>query len=335
MAFFVDHVKIGNRIVAINNMSGGNRAACTDYLALLSSRHLTLKLDRMDGRKVGLEIPRRQMKRFEACMDKAVPFLAFQLKPTGYEALTKKMGEKVEGWIVVFFSPIGPKEYTDLGGMVKTLAEYNRNVLGHPDAYELLNKIGCKKQQIVLKVSAFFLNNLPSNIDGKKAINIDDGGIAYSKYEFFVRKVAAFLHGSAKIKLSETDEIFPKMLMMNYTMRYLTSLECVQCGDRAFSKCSVCLETRYCSTACQDAMQEQHTEVCARLVEEREAEKAFEEEVVKMVVPDSRRKEFARYEEKLAASWNKYARESLRETDRDASRQLPAWHVTITNLYSS
>jgi hypothetical protein len=335
MAFLVDNVKIGNRIITINNT-----ATMSDYVGALSSRHLSLKLDRADGKKVGLEIPRRQMKMFEVCHETAVPFLAFQLKPAGYEALAKKMGEKVDGWLVVFFNTAKVPNIADIDGMRKTLPEYNRNVLSPDEASELLIEIGCSKQEIIHRISNI-IHKTKKTVDIMKSTKESEAKFKlFSRYEFFSRKLAAFLHGSNKVKLLETDEIFPKMFMMEYTATYLVGLECVKCGRRAFAKCDVCLETRYCDEDCQDAIQEQHTEVCARLVEEREKLKVFEEEAVKRMVPYNRREEFAKYEEKLAASWNKYARESLRETERDSARLaagqvFPPWMVTMANIYSS
>jgi hypothetical protein len=338
MAFIVDNIKIGNRMVAINN----RRVAMGDYLATLTSRHLAIKLDRTDGKKVGLEIPRRQMKRVEVSLNLQLPFLAFQLKPAGYKALAKKMGEKVDGWIVVFFymgNFNNINGITDVEGMVKTLLEYNRNLLGPEEASELLITVGCSKQEIIHRISNLSIQS--NTTVNKVLLKFAEEGKheAVTRYQFFIRKLAAFLQGGAEVKISETDEIFPKVFMMIYTQEYLKSLECVKCGDRAFSFCSVCLETRYCGKDCQDAIQEQHKEECARLVEERQAKKAFEEEVVKKMVPDNRRKAFAKYEGKMSASWRKYARESLKETERDpaimaAGRVLdfPPWLVTIYNI---
>jgi hypothetical protein len=284
-----------------------------------------------------------------------VPFLAFQLKPAGYEALAKKMGKKVDGWIVVFFALNGFQGTTDLVGMLRTLPEYNRHLLGTEEASELLNMVGCSKQETIHKISniseiwkrtiitmssefvLFPTKNIASKSIEEIAKCVKEGRYKLPmRYEFFARKLAAFLHDSAKVNISETDEIFPKAFMMFYIREYLWSLDCVRCGARAFSKCSVCLETRYCGKACQDAIQEQHKEVCDRLVKERQRKHKFEETVVKKMVPDNRRDEFAKFEEKMTASWNKYARDSLRDTElklpASSLSDCPPWAVTVGSI---
>jgi hypothetical protein len=265
------------------------------------------------------------------------------------------MGEKVDGWIVVFFALNGFEGTTDLVGMLRTLPEYNRHLLGTEEASELLNMVGCSKQETIHKISniseiwkrtiftqsseivLFPTMNFVSKSIEEIARCVKEGRYKLPmRYEFFARKLAAFMHGSARVNISETDEIFPKAFMMFYTREYLWSLDCVKCGARAFSKCSVCLETRYCSKDCQDAIQEEHREACALLVEERDRKKKFEETVVKKMVSDNRHNEFAKFEEKMTASWNKYARESLRDTEArlPASSLLdcPPWAVTIGTI---
>ena len=80
--------------------------------------------------------------------------------------------------------------------------------------------------------------------------------------------------------------------------------------------------------------------MCARLLEEEKVMKEFEEEVIKRMVPDNRRAKFLKYEQNMAASWRKYARESLRETERDpamvaAGSVTLAGAVTLANIHSS